>query len=182
MISPKRFHPFKWGIPGMDRVVHSAVHKISQYKSGEKYEGVFFHSQVHDSEYRRRNNDTRNRRHKQTLFVSGKMMMIPMHHIDEFLGPFTIRNGMKCKTMHQVLEKGPEKTSGQKIEENTGITEIQLKMTQIDKVYNHRYIHPPNHQRVGFRQHFHITVTEKLGLPLIMNLFKLHFTGFMLRK
>jgi hypothetical protein len=29
---------------------------------------------------------------------------------------------------------------------------------------------------VGFGQHFHITVPEKLGLTFIMDLFKLHFT------
>jgi hypothetical protein len=28
---------------------------------------------------------------------------------------------------------------------------------------------------VGFGQHFHVTVPEKLSLTFIMNLFKLHF-------
>lgn len=55
-------------------------------------------------------------------------------------------------------------------------------MTEIDKVTYHWQIHAPDNQRMGFGEHLHIVVTEKLRLPLIMNLFKLHFTGFRLQK
>src|ERR1700712_2353267 len=106
------------------------------------------------------------------------MMMIPVHYIDELLRSFTVCDRVKGETVHQVFKKSPEEPTCQKSEQNGCITEIKPEMTQIDKIYNHRYIHPPNHQRVGLGEHFHITVTEKLGLPLVMNLFKLHFPQF----
>jgi hypothetical protein len=110
------------------------------------------------------------------------MVVIAMHYIDKLLGSFTVGNGVKGKTMHQIFEKSPEKSSGSEGEKYPDIAEIQLKMSEIDKINNHRHIHPPNNQRMGFGEHFHICVAEQLGLPFIMNLFKLHITGFMPRK
>ena len=40
--------------------------------------------------------------------ISGKMMMIAMHDIYEFLCPFAFCHPMKNKTMHDVFKKGPE--------------------------------------------------------------------------
>jgi hypothetical protein len=176
MIPPQWFHPFEGRIPGMNGIMHGAIHQIPQYKSGEKNEGIFFHCQVHDTEYGRRNDNTGNRRHEKTFFIPGKMMMISVQYIDKFLSFFTFCYCVKRKPVHQILEEGPEKTTSQKVEKNLYVVEIQPKMTQIYKIYNDRHIHPPNHQRVGFGQHFHVTVPEKLGLTFIMNLFKLHFT------
>src|SRR4030095_9861845 len=110
------------------------------------------------------------------------MVVVAMHYIDKFLGSFTVCNGVKGKTVHQIFEKSPEKRSGSESEKYPDITEIQLKMSEIDKINNYRHIQPPNNQRMGFGEHFQICVAEQLGLPFIMNLFKPHITGFMLRK
>ena len=166
----------------MNGIVHGPIHKITQYKTREKYKSIFFHGQVHDPENSRGNDDAGNWGHEKTFFVTGEMMMIAMHHIDELLGPVTFRNGVKSKAMHQIFEKGPEKATRQKGEENRGITEFQLKMTQIDEIDDHGHIHPPNHQWVGFGEHFHVTIAEKLGLTLIMNLLKLHLKEFVAQK
>ena len=55
-------------------------------------------------------------------------------------------------------------------------------MAQIDKITNYRQIYAPDNQRMGFGEHFHIVITEKLRLPFIMNFLKLHITVFMPRK
>ena len=48
MIAPKRFHPFKRRVPGMNSVMHAAIHQITQNKSGEKHESVLPSNQIHD--------------------------------------------------------------------------------------------------------------------------------------
>src|ERR1700733_4819754 len=41
VISPKRFHPFKGRVPGMDGIMHGAVHQVTEDKSGEKHKSAF---------------------------------------------------------------------------------------------------------------------------------------------
>ncbi len=59
------------------------------------------------------------------FLIPGKVMMVTMHHIDKFLGSFTVRNGMKSKTMHQVFKECPEKSPRRKGEKYPGIAEFQ---------------------------------------------------------
>ena len=110
MIPPERLHPFERRVPGMDSVVHGTIYQITQYEAGEKNERIIFHHQVHDSENRRRDDEAGHRWHKQPFLIAGEVMMVTMHHIYKFLGSFTIRNGMKGETMHQVFKKRPEKS------------------------------------------------------------------------
>ena len=40
MISPKGFHPFKWRVPCMYSIMHGAIHKIAQKKTGEEHKCI----------------------------------------------------------------------------------------------------------------------------------------------
>jgi hypothetical protein len=84
--------------------------------------------------------------------------------------------------MHQVFEESPEKPASSKSEKYGDIAEIKLEMTQVNKINDHWQVDPPDYQWMGFSKHFHVTVTEKLCLTLIVNLFKLHFPSFIWQK
>ena len=101
-------------------------------------------------------------------------MVISMHHIYEFLRFFTVCNGVKSEAMHQVFKKSPEKTSPEKSEKDRGVGEFQLEMSEINKIKNNWQIYTPDHQRMSLGEHFHIAVSEKLRLPLVVNFLKLH--------
>src|SRR5450432_2874155 len=110
------------------------------------------------------------------------MMMISMHDIDELLSRFTFSDSVKRKSMHQVFEESPKETTRGKREKYSGETEIQLEITQVYEVNDHRQVDPPDDQWMCFSQHFHVTVAEKLCLPLIVNFLELHFMAFIRQK
>ena len=64
MIAPKRLHPFKRRVPGMDGVVHTAIHKIAQNKTGKEHERIAPGNKIYDREYNRRYNNAWQRGHK----------------------------------------------------------------------------------------------------------------------
>src|SRR5450631_278672 len=109
----------------MNRIMHTAVHEITQNESGKENESIFFHRQEHDPENGRRNDDAGYRRHKKTFFIPGKMVVVTVHYVDEFLCFFAFCNGMKSKAMHQVFEESPEEPPCQKCEKNRRITDFQ---------------------------------------------------------
>ena len=109
-------------------------------------------------------------------------MVIPVHYIDELLCCFAFSYCVKSKAVHKIFEESPEETTSGKSEKYAGIAKIQLEMTEVDEINDNRQVDPPDYQWMGFCKHFHITVTEELRLSLIVNLFKLHFPGFIRQK
>src|SRR5829696_5867477 len=51
MVAPERLHPFKWRVPGVNGVMHGAVHQITEYKTREEHENIPVHYQVHQCKY-----------------------------------------------------------------------------------------------------------------------------------
>jgi hypothetical protein len=80
--------------------------------------------------------------------------------------------------VHQIFKKSPEKPPGQKSEKYRGIVQFNPEMTEVNKVDNYRYIHTPDDQGMGFCEHFHVTIVEKLCLTFIVNFFELHHRFF----
>ena len=161
----------------MNGIMHRTIHEIAQYESGEENKSIFFHRQIHETENGRGNDNAGYRWHKKTLFVPGEVMVVPVHNIDKFLRPFTVCNSVKSKPVHQVFKEGPEESARCKSEKYRCIAEFQPEMSEVNEINNHRQVHAPDDQRMGFGEHFHITVPEKLRLTLVMNLLKLHFRG-----
>lgn len=103
----------------MYRIVHSAIHQVSQYKTREKHECILSHDQIKQAKDGRRNYNTWNRGHEQPLFVSRVMMMIPVKCVNELLSPFAFSHPMKKETMGQIFKKGPKEHTTYKREADT---------------------------------------------------------------
>ena len=159
----------------MNSIMHTAIEEVTEYETGEKNKGILFHHHVHDAENGGGNNDTGHRWHKKTFLVAGEVVMVSMHHIYKLLRPFTVCNGMKGKAVHQVFEECPKENTRRKSEKNAGIGKFKPEMAEIYEIDDNRQVNSPDYKRVGLGEHFHIGITEELSLPLIMNLFKLHF-------
>ncbi len=114
MVAPKWFHPFEWGIPGMNGIMHTAIDQIAQQKARKEHKAVGAHNQVHNAHNDTGKNQARNRGHKQALFIPGEMMVIAMEGIGEFFTPTRIRNPMENKAVGNVFKKRPEKYTSQK--------------------------------------------------------------------
>ena len=95
MISPKPFHPFEWRIPCMNSVVHSAIHQVTKKKAGEKHESILTQDQKHDTENCRCKNKAWYRGHKETLLITGIMMMITVKYVGKLLHPRILTYQMK---------------------------------------------------------------------------------------
>src|SRR5580658_5463443 len=65
VISPQWLHPFKRGVPGVDGIVHAAIHQVTKDKSREKHKRAFSQQQILQSKNTRCQYHTWNRRHKQ---------------------------------------------------------------------------------------------------------------------
>ena len=100
-----------------------------------------------------------------------------MHDVYELLGPFAVGHPMKCKTVHQVFKKGPEKHPAKKGKCNPDNRIIKPCIAQIQKINNYRHIHSPNYQRMRFGQHLQVLIPKQLSLTFIMYFFKFHFTN-----
>ena len=48
MISPKPLHPLKRRVPGMNGIMHCAVHEITEKKAREKHKNILTTDQVHN--------------------------------------------------------------------------------------------------------------------------------------
>ena len=160
MISPEWLHPFEWRIPGVNGIMHAAIHEVTENKPGEEHECVGPHDEIHQSKNGRGNDDTRNRRHEQTLTVSWIMMMITMKNVRKIFNPWIIAYPMKNETMCDVFKKTPEKYSTNKCENDFcgGITNIVT--TVIKHVCNDGKINSPDDKRMCFGQHFKIFILE----------------------
>ena len=80
---------------------------------------------------------------------------------------------MKKKPVRYVFKKGPEEHAGKesKYDPARGIAD---RAAVIQHIYDHGCIHPPDHERVCFREHFQPGIFEQLRLALIMNLLEFH--------
>ena len=97
MIPPERFHPFEGRIPCVNGIVHATVEQVPKNKSGEKNKGIPLHGQEHDPKYQRGNDEAGNRWHEEPFLITGKMMVVSMHDIDELLCPLTVCNCVKIR-------------------------------------------------------------------------------------
>src|SRR5688572_2047270 len=117
MITPETFHPFKWRIPCMDSIMHSAIHKITKKKTGEEHKSILAHDKKHDAENCRGKNKTRHRWHKKTLFIAGIMMMIPVKYVSKLLHSRTFTYQVKQEAMCYVFKQRPEQHAAEKSKE-----------------------------------------------------------------
>ena len=90
-------------------IVHSAIHQVAQDKAREKHKCILPHEQVHQPKNYRSKDNAWYRGHKQSLPVSGVMVVITMQGIDEFFCPVTISNHVKKKPVSYVFKETPEK-------------------------------------------------------------------------
>ena len=89
MISPKRFHPLKRGIPGVNSIMHGTIHKVTENKTGEEHKSSLAHDEVHQTKNGGSQNNTGNGRHKKAFSVARVMMMIAMKDINYIFRSFT---------------------------------------------------------------------------------------------
>lgn len=143
MISPKTFHPFERRVPGMNSIVHSAIHQVSEYKPGKEHKCLLTYNEVHQSKNGGSKNKTWNRWHKQPLPISWIVVMITMQRINEFFGPSAVGNHVKKKTMGQVFKKSPEEHTAQKSKSNSSGGKSNS-TTVIHHVDHYRCVHSPN--------------------------------------
>jgi hypothetical protein len=102
------------------------------------------------------------------------MVMVAVHHVHEFFGPFAVCHPMKDKAMHQIFEKTPEKHSAQEGEDDPHQGVIQPRSAVIQEIYNDWHINAPNHQGMRLGEHLQVVIPEQLGLPLIMYFLEFH--------
>src|SRR5260221_5180881 len=110
------------------------------------------------------------------------MMVITMHDIYKFLRPFAISYPMKCKAVHQVFKKSPEKHTSKKSQGHPDNCKIKPFMAQIQKINHYRHVQSPDYQRMRFGQHFQVLVPKQLGLTFIMYFFEFHLTSELMVK
>src|SRR5690606_4081815 len=108
VVAPERFHPFEWGIPGMDGIVHRTIHQVADDKSREEHKSDLTQQKVLAEKYEGSQYNAGHRRHEQPFFVAWIMMVVAMHDVDDLFGPFALRHIMEHEPVHQVLEKSPE--------------------------------------------------------------------------
>jgi hypothetical protein len=87
---------------------------------------------------------------------------------------------VKYKPVSDVFKKTPEKHTAKENKYHSGSSESQGIITVIKHISNYRNIHSPDHQGMGFGQHFQVIAFKQPGLALIVDFFKFH--GAKIRK
>src|SRR6478609_9453407 len=98
----------------MNRIMHRSIHQVSKYKTREKHESKPVHQNIHQQKQNGGDDDTWHGGHEQPFFITRKMMMISMHHINYLLGAWAFSDHVKNPTVHNVFEKRPKETTGKK--------------------------------------------------------------------
>lgn len=174
MIPPEGFHPLERGIPGMDGIMHAAVHQVTQEEAREKHECIAAHDQVHQPEKAGRNDQAGYGRHEQPLLIARIMMMVAVQCIYKLGGTRRLGHPVKNKTVCDVLKQGPEQHTPEKNEEDGTRTVIVFGGSEVNNITENGNIHPPDHQRMRLGQGFQKIVFKEPGLPFIMDFFKMH--------
>ena len=174
VVTPERLHPFEGWIPGMNGIMHAAIHQVAQHKPGPESKYIVTHEQVHDAKDGRGDDQAGYRGHKQTLLITGEMVVIAMHDIDELLCSGTLTHPMKGKPVHQVFEEAPEEATRDKGQRDPHHGIPQARSAVIQEIADDGHIDPPDHQGVRLGQHFHILILEQLRLTFIMDFFEFH--------
>ncbi len=107
MIAPEWLHPFERRTERMNAIMNGAIHQISQRESWKKRIGPCSQEIIKQREKNCRNQQTRNRRHEQSVAVTRKIMMIAMKQIMQPLAPNGSWFKMKDKPMDQILSQRP---------------------------------------------------------------------------
>ena len=93
----------------MNGIMHSSVHKISEYKPREEHCHVPPRQEIHDRKNCGRKYEAGNRWHKESFAIPWIFVMIAMQDVNEFFCPFVFGHEMKNEAMHDVFKQGPEK-------------------------------------------------------------------------
>ncbi len=144
----------------MDRIVYAAIKQVAEHESRKEHKGIMTYKQVHDEENNGGNDQAGNRRHEEPFLVPGKMMVIPVQDINKLLRPLTLGHHMKGKPVHQVFKKSPEKRTPKKSQRDPPHGIIQVSSAVIQGIADDGYINSPDHQGMGFGQHFQVMILE----------------------
>lgn len=98
----------------MDSIVHTSIDQVTQNKTGEKHESIFFQEKILSAENDGSQDQAGYRGHEQSLFVTGVFMVITMHYINELSYPGIFATEMEQVAVHNVFEECPEKHGPQK--------------------------------------------------------------------
>lgn len=98
----------------MYRIVDHVVYQVSEHKTAEKRPYPITEQQIKTPQQKQRKGDADRYRHHQPILVGGILVMNAMHGVLKSLLEFPIRVKVEHKAMQNILEKGPEKDSGQK--------------------------------------------------------------------
>src|SRR5690242_7475384 len=101
-------------------------------------------------------------------------MMVAMHDINDLPCFRIFTHEVKNKPVHQVFKKRPEKHAPEKKSDDLPGTKSKAVRAIINQEANHRKVHPPDHQRMGFGQYFQVLAFKQPGLTLIFDLIKTH--------
>jgi len=118
------------------------------------------HNKVKDRKNQRSNDQAWNRGHEKPFPVSGKMMVIAMHDVNELFGSFTVSHPMEGKPVHQILKKGPKEHPTQKNKGNGSDPIIQGSIAKIKEIDNNRQVYAPDHQGMRFGEHFQVVIPK----------------------
>ena len=87
-------------------------------------------------------------------------MVITMQCINKFLCTRAFCNPMKKVAVGYIFKKAPEKHTSNEGEQYAAQRIVKAYITVIQHVNDHREIHTPNDQRVGFGEHFQVIILE----------------------
>lgn len=93
----------------MHAEVHHGVEQIAAHKSSSENKSNISDQQVEDSQKQTGNHRARKRWHKETMCITGILMVVAVHHVVESHEILIVRNEMKYVTVQQVLSEGPAK-------------------------------------------------------------------------
>jgi hypothetical protein len=107
VIAPQGFHKGEGGIPGMNGIVHAAIHEVSQQEARKKHKGPVAHDEVLNGKNNAGQDNTGYRGHKEPLTVAGKVVVIAMHDVGNLFTGFGSGGHVKQKPVGQILKDGP---------------------------------------------------------------------------
>ena len=174
MIAPKTLHPLEGRVPGVNGIVHAAIHQVSEYEAREEHECILTDEQVDDAEYGRCDDQAGYRRHEEPLFIARIVVVISVQRIDEFLRTRIIAHPVKEEAVREVFEKSPEEHTTEKSQQYSAHGIVQRGIAVIKHIHNHGQVHAPNNQGMCLGQHLQVIILKQPGLAFIVNFFELH--------
>ena len=158
----------------MNGIMHRSIHQVTKKETREEHKSLLAKREIHQSKDHRCKYEAWNRRHKQPLFITRVMMMVPMKRVYKFSHPLALRHHVEEKTVSEVFKKGPEKHASEEHQCDPACSKSEAAAAIIEEINNYRQVHAPNDKRMCFGEHFQVRVFKQLGLPFIVDFFELH--------